>query len=160
LPAEEENIMPALAQYVLRNCGHFKGEKEALIDAEAEFNGIFQKPDRSAKSREGDEGWPHGVWLPSYNLCHWKATVETPQRYPDVTLFDFRAEINGTKSGQLYDNKYEMLKDVEWFYSSVEKKWHKELVSHITGFNERWKGKVLCRLWFCEWRWYCGNGGY
>ena len=152
--------MPALAQYVLRVSGRLEGEKSSLGDSKAQFDEIFKRPDCSAKDRDSGEGWPQGVWLPDYDLCHWHLAVETPKRDPSTTLFDFRTEINRTKEGQLYDNRKEMLLDVDWFYNSVEKKWNRDLKEQLMGFNDRWKQLLLCRLWFCEWRWYCGNGGY
>ena len=36
---------------------------------------------------------------------------------------------------------------------------HGELSALLRSFNQRQQAKVLDRVWFRDWQWYCGNGG-
>jgi hypothetical protein len=148
--------MPSRGSYFLKIAGVLRDAPEANAPAISDFRKIFS--DAPPPAGAGD-GWPAGFVLADYRACQWSPSVESFAPRQDETLLTFRAEVSILVPGQLYDNRESFLDHVRWFYHYREQPWHAELSKLLKDFNQRQQAKILDRVWFRDWQWYCGNGG-
>jgi hypothetical protein len=148
--------MPSRGSYVLKIAGVLRDGPGANASAIGEFRQIF--PDAPPPAGSGD-GWPAGFMLKDFRACQWSPSAEPFAPKQDETLLTFRAEVSIQVPGQLYDNRGPFLDHVRWFYHYRDQKWHSELSALLRSFHQRQQAKVLDRVWFRDWQWYCGNGG-
>lgn len=171
--------MASRGQYLLRIAGRTKPNQEAkaLDGLKAELEAIFGKPPGKGTgaltNTPGDE-WPTGFVLTDYSVCQWHLSPlyrDKPYepkhpsdkakylKWPDESTIDFIAEVHHTLPGPLYFNRHTMLDEVRWFYHHREYRWHMDLVDRLERLNARYAAVLLERVWFRDWKWYCGNGG-
>jgi hypothetical protein len=171
--------MASRGQYLLRIAGRTKAKADVkLLDGlKADLLEIFKGPPAAgtgALSNAPGDGWPIGFVLKGYSVCQWKLSPlykdkpyepkhpDDKNKYPqwsDENTIDFMAEVHHTLDGPLYFNRHVMLDEVKWFYHHREYKWHIELVKRLEELNKKHAGALIERVWFRDWKWYCGNGG-
>jgi len=156
--------MPARGSYLLKIAGKLQGDlvKSALVK---QVEREFPRPPGPGKGDPDSipgPGWPEGFVLKEYQVCDWVVETELDTASPTpATLFTFRAEVHHSRTGSLYDNRDRMLKEVRWFYHYREYQWHKDLLKLLTKLNERIEkeAKLVEKITYCHWQWYCGDGG-
>lgn len=171
--------MASRGQYLLRISGRTRPttKSEALIELKSAVEEIFatapSKGTGALSNAPGDR-WPTGFLLRGYSVCQWhlsplysdkpyepkhKEDRDRYLSYPDENTIDFLAEAHHTLTGSLYFNRHTMLDEVRWFYHHREYEWHRDLVNRLEKLNARFASVLLERVWFRDWKWYCGNGG-
>jgi hypothetical protein len=162
-----------MAWYELRLTGTLGGpasENQDLIEA---FRTVFPSDPPATPGPEGWNelfGWPTGFLLPGYKPTRWiSAADDVPSQvskqamggFAVVTLLTFQVEMFATFPGTLFINKDHMLKEVAWFYNYCNLAWYTDLKRKVNQLNELLErsGRLIGRVDFRDWKWYCGNGG-
>ena len=162
--------MPAMAWYELRITGTLGGrssDNQKWIEA---FRAVFPLEPPAGPAEEWNElfGWPVGFLLPGYKPTRWiSAADDVPSQvskqggFEVVTLLTFQTEMFAMFPGTLFLNKERMLKEVAWFYTYCTLEWYLDLKRQVNRLNEQLEasGKLIGRVDFRDWKWYCGNGG-
>ena len=173
--------MASRGQYLLRISGRTRpNQEDSLLNGlRRDLESIFGKQPgggtASFANNPGDD-WPAGFVLRGYSVCQWHLSPlfqdkpyapkhdddrKNPRwlKYPDESTIDFIAEVHHTLTGPLYFNRHAMIDEVKWFYHHREYKWHADLVDLLEKLNAKYAKILLERVWFRDWKWYCGNGG-
>jgi len=165
--------MPAMAWYEIKVTGTLGGpssDNEKLI---SEFQDLFPTvpptPPPSADAWSEMFPWPKGFVLPGYAPVKW---LSRPDDIPAaqsstflgvevVTLLTFNAELLAIYPGTLFQNRVKMVEEVKWFYKYCNLEWYMDLKRRIHILNQSLdaSGKLIDRVDFRDWKWYCGNGG-
>lgn len=140
--------MPTHSSYLLRLMGTTTDSK--LAGAFTQFFGSRPHHDAGVPDQKPGQGWPDGFLLQGYETCVWEPGEE-PAPDGQGTLLSFRAEAHRIRSGSLFANRATMVPEVQWFYHSLEYRWHMDL--------KAWLQQSGYAIKFHTWQWYCGDGG-
>ncbi len=171
--------MASRGQYLLKIGGRTKPnlESKVLSGLKAELEKTFMQPKGAgtgAFNNAPGDGWPIGFVLKGYDVCQWKLSplfTDKPYepkhpddkkkytKWSDENSIEFLAEVHHTLDGSLYFNRHVMLDEVKWFYHHREYKWHIQLAELMEELNDKFASVLRDRIWFRDWKWYCGNGG-
>jgi hypothetical protein len=169
-PHREEDRMPAMGWYEVKISGVLRGPIASNKKQIDEFQDVFPvtKPP-SASNWTPLLGWPKGFMLPGYKEGFWISDADDVPSAASaralggdtVTLLTFHVELLKTFPGTLFINRVKMIEDVKWFYEYCDREWYKELKRKINDLNASFQlaGKLIGRVDFHAWKWYCGNGG-
>jgi len=175
--------MASRGQYLLKIGGRLRGNTEprVLADLRARAASIFADPDTRGTAafdnRPGD-GWTRGFILVDFAVCQWTLSIDGPyepndpqdirqrdedrrngRAWPDEIMLTFQAEVHHTRDGSLFLNRRRMIPEVKWFYNYRRYRWHAELSQALNELNHTFQASLIERVWFRDWKWYCGNGG-
>ncbi len=166
--------MPAMAWYEGKVTGLLGGpikENEKLV---LEFQGVFPTmapaPPPAGEAWNELFPWPKGFVLPGYAPVKWLSVADeipnaqssaATKGFDVVTLLTFQAELLAIYPGTLFTNRARMLPDVDWFYKYCNLEWYMDLKRKVNALNDTLgaSGKLISRVDFRDWKWYCGNGG-
>jgi hypothetical protein len=166
--------MPAMAWYELKLTGTLSGPSEGNEKLIAQFQDLFppEPPEPPPSEEAWNElfPWPTGFMLPGYKVVKWlSAADDIPNAQSSratggadtVTLLTFLAELLAIYPGTLFLNREVMLKEVGWFYRYCNIEWYMDLKRKLNALNSSFakSDKLIARVDFRDWKWYCGNGG-
>ena len=153
--------MPVRVKCTLGIGGRLTGPPEDNQTILAELREILPE---SPPLRAG-AGWPNGVVCPDWHIAFWDCAAEIGGKQDLETRITFRMELTSRLDGTIYDCR-EALADTHFrrFSHYREELWHKHLKARLEELNEdiakRFGAeKLIEKIWFREWQFWCGNGG-
>ena len=153
--------MPVRVRCVLGVGGRLTGPPEDNGPILAKIREVFPK---DPPARAG-AGWPAGLASPGWQIGFWDSLAEIGGETDQETRITFRVEVNSRLDGTIYDRR-EALTDTHFrkFCQYRDAVWHKDLKARLEELNrdigKRYGAeKLIEKIWFREWQFYCGNGG-
>jgi hypothetical protein len=110
-------------------------------------------------------GWPGGLESQGWQVSLWDAAAEVGGELDQETRFAFHLELSRRLDGTVYDCRDELTYTLfHGFAHYREAVWHKDLKVRLEELNhgiahDYGPAKLLERLWFRQWEFFCGNGG-
>lgn len=110
-------------------------------------------------------GWPGGLATHGWRITSWNSAAEVGGEDDRETRLTFRCELSTLLDGTIYDCRdeltYTLFHDFTHYRDTV---WHKDLKVRLEELNhaivQRYgSGRLIEKIWFREWRFWCGNGG-
>ena len=153
--------MPVRVKCILGIGGRFTGPPEDNETILAELREILPE---SPPLRAG-AGWPNALVSPDWQIAFWDCAAEIGGKKDLETRITFRMELNSRLDGTIYDCR-ETLTDKYFrrFSEYRDELWHKHLKARLEALNadiaKRFGAeKLIEKIWFREWQFWCGNGG-
>lgn len=109
--------------------------------------------------------WPRGFVPPGWQVRFWDSRAEiggSPLR-PE-TRISFRAEVSVVLDGTIHGNQGQLNQHFQRFSNHRGEQWHQQLIVQLGTLNQQivtqhGPARLIERIWFREWQFYCGNGG-
>jgi hypothetical protein len=153
--------MPVRVKCILGIGGRLAGPPEANGPVLAEVRKVLSK---DAPAKRG-AGWPAGLATPDWQISFWDSAAEIGGETDQETRVGFRVELNCRLDGTIYDSREELAyTHFRWFSHYRDAVWHKDLKARLEELNhdiaKRFGAeKLIEKIWFRQWEFYCGNGG-
>jgi len=110
-------------------------------------------------------GWPGGLITSDWKISSWDSAAEVGGEGDQETRITFRAEFSSRLEGTIYDWRNELsYTHFHWFSHYRDNVWHKDLKVRLEELNREiprryGEDKLVEKIWFREWQFWCGNGG-
>jgi len=153
--------MPVRVRCTLGIGGRLAGPPEDNGAVLAEIREVLPK---GAPERAG-AAWPSGIATPDWQISFWDSAAEPGGETDQETRVTFRAELSSRLDGTIYDSREDLTyTHFHWFSHYRDAVWHKDLKVRLEELNheiaKRYGAeKLIEKIWFREWQFFCGNGG-